>query len=211
MRKVQIAVCLLTAALATVSFTGCGETKTQAAGEASAVQEQQAPQNEKGTMAKVVSLDGDQLTVILADMPDGNRGGAPPANGTPPAVDGQPGNGAVPPGGSAPPDGNAPPDGAMPPGGGNGPAPASGSAVDSSGVPADQPGQGGQGGGKIQFTGEQSTYTLSSDVTVKKGIGDSAATIDLSELKANDVYLYNHNRQQRKQSNQFNRCYGIIN
>ena len=193
MKKIQIATCLLTAALVAVSFAGCGETKTQTVDSSSVKQEQPASQDERGSMAKVVSLDGDQLTVILADMPDGNGGGTPQANGTPSAMDSNSGNGQTPPDNGTPPDGNKPADGTAPPSGGNGPSPASGSAIDGSGAPSDQsgqPGQDGQGGGKIQFTGEQVTYTLSGDVTVTKGAGDSAAAIDLSELAADDVITF---------------------
>jgi ABC-type oligopeptide transport system substrate-binding subunit len=73
MKKIRIAALLLAAALAASALTGCGdakaqtgETKTQTGD--SAVQnqdqqnQQQPPGNGRGTMAKVVSLDGDQLT-----------------------------------------------------------------------------------------------------------------------------------------------------
>ena len=178
MKKIQVATCLLTAALIAASFAGCGETKSQTADSSSVKQEQPASQNERGSMAKIVSLDGDQLTVILADMPDGN-GPAPSSDGggqTPPSNDGN---------GQAPPSND-----------GSGPAPSSGSAVDSSGAPAGQPGQDsqggqpGQGGGKIQFTGEQVTYTLSKDVKIAKGTGDNTAEISLSELAADDVISF---------------------
>lgn len=152
MRKIRIAALLLAAALAASALAGCGETKAQTNDKPAQRQEQQAPENGRGTMAKVVSLDGDRLTVILADRPDGGGSGTPPANGTPPAMDARPENGG--------------------------------------GTPADQPGQSGQGGGKIQFTGEEKTYTLSGDVVVMKGTGDSAAEIDLSELAADDVIRF---------------------
>jgi hypothetical protein len=157
MKKIRIAALLLAAALVASAFAGCGETKAQTSDKTPPEQGQQQDQkqpreNGRGTMAKVVSLDGDQLTVILADI----RGG----NGPAPSNDG------------------------------SGPAPASGPAVDSSGAPADQPGQDGQGGGKIQFTGEQDTYTLSKDVKIAKGAGDDAAGISLSELAADDVISF---------------------
>ena len=173
MKKFKIISCLLALTLAAVSLTGCGNTveETDAASlqQEQAPQEQQAPQRDQGTMAKVVSLDGDQLTVILAEMPGGGENGTPP--------DGSGSNG------------NTPPDGAMPPQGGNGPDAASGSAVDSAGAPAG-PGQGGQGGGKIEFSGDEATYTLSGDVAITKGVGDSAEEIDLSELIADDVIRF---------------------
>jgi hypothetical protein len=136
MKKVHIIAGVLTAALIAAAFAGCGEkSETQ---DVSAMKQEQgeaqnAPQGQRGTMAKVVSLDGNQLTVILADRPG---------------------------------------DGQAPPSGGNG------------------PGQPGQGGGKMEFTGEQTTYTLSDDVAIMKGSGDNAAEIDLSELKADDVIRF---------------------
>ncbi len=194
MRKIQIASLLLAAVLVVSSFAGCGAAKTQTVDTSSQKQDRQARGNGGGTMAKVVSLDGDQLTVILADMPDGN------------GADGQ-----APPDGTKPSDGNTPSDGAAPPGGGSGPAPASDSAINGSDASAGQPGQGeqpsqggqsgqgeqpspggqpGQGGGKILFTGEQATYTLSTDVKITKMTGDSATEIDLSELAADDVITF---------------------
>lgn len=152
MKKIRVMTCLLAAALVASTFTGCGESEVKTV-DAPRQQEQgqKAPQNDRGTMAKVVSLDSDQLTVILADMPSGNRGG-----GTPPAI-------------------------------------STGAAIEETDVPAGTPGQPGQprqGGGEIEFTGEEATYTLSSDVTITKGIGDAAAEIDLSELAADDVIRF---------------------
>jgi hypothetical protein len=167
MKRIHIIPCVLTAALIAVSLAGCGDSVAKTSDTALNSQ-QQAPQQEKASMAKVVSLDGDQLTVVLADMPGGRGDG------------GQPGNGATPPSGNTPPDGTTPPDG------GNGSASASGSAIgnhDSNGGP-------GQGGGKIAFSTEQTTYTLSNSVSVMTGTGDSAAEIDLSDLKADDVIRF---------------------
>ncbi len=184
MKKIRMITCLLTAALITAALAGCGETSaktvdvTNQQGQEQQGQGQQEPQKERGTMAKVVSLEGDQLTVILADMPDGRR------SGTPPAID------APQDSGTAPADGQTPPDGAAAPNGGNGPASASGPAIDGSGAPAGGPGQPDQGGGEIRFTGEQATYTLSSDVAIIKGTGEDAAEIDLSELAADNVIRF---------------------
>ena len=152
MKRIRVITCVLTAMLVTAAFTGCSETEVKSA-DTSTQQEQgqKAPQNDRGTMAKVVSLDSDQLTVILADMPSGNRGG-----GTPPAI-------------------------------------STGTAIEGTDVPAGTPGQPGQprqGGGEIEFTGEEATYTLSSDITITKGMGDVAAEIDLSELAADDVIRF---------------------
>lgn len=161
MKRIRVITCVLTAMLVTAAFTGCSETEVKTA-DTSKQQEQgqQVSQNERGSMAKVVSLDGDQLTVILADMRGGNRGDR------------------VPPADSAPPENAENPQTA-----------ASGAAIDDSSEPGGpgQPGQPRQGGGEIEFTGEEATYTLSGDVTITKGIGDSATEIDLSELAVDDV------------------------
>ncbi len=170
MKKIRIITGVLTAALIAASFAGCGEKgETQDVSASKQKQEQgqgqsqNAPQGQRGTMAKVVSLDGDQLTVILSDRPD--RGG-----------DGQ-----------APTDGSTPPAMSTPP---SGSGSSSGPAIDGSGAPAGGPGQPARGGGKMEFTGDPVTYTLSGDVSVMKGTGDNAAEIDLSELKADDVIRF---------------------
>jgi hypothetical protein len=190
MKKVRLITGVLTAALIAVSFAGCGdnaETQDVSALKQEQGQNKTAAQDHKGTMAKVVSLNGNQLTVVLADMPDRGDGVTPPAMSAPT-------DGTAPPDNAAPSDGSNPP---APPNGGSGPA--SGTAIDSSGAPAGGPGQPGQpgqngqpgeGGGKIEFTGEQATYTLSDNVSIMKGMGDSAAEIDLSELKADDVVRF---------------------
>ena len=193
MKRIRIATCLLTAALIAAALAGCGDAVAKTSDNTK--QEQSAPRQEKATMAKVVSLEGDQLTVVLSDMQrgmgDGSQpgNGTPPAmnaqseNGTPPAMNNQQGNGSAPGGGQTPPDGAAPPSGNTPPDGSSGPA--SGAAIGGNGGPG-----GGQGGGEITFTGEQTTYTLSDDVTIMKGTGDSASEIDLSELKTDDVIRF---------------------
>lgn len=140
MKKTKIITALLTAALAAASFAGCGaDAEKTVDGSAPPMQgqneNQAAFQGERGIMAKVVSLNGDQLTVILADMPKGDKGGAQPEKGTP-------------------------------------------------------PGDPGRGGRNIEFTGEEVTYTLSGNVVITKGTGDSAAEIDLSELAPGDVIQF---------------------
>jgi len=181
MKRIRVITCLLTAALVAATFAGCSEVEVKTVDTSKQLgQEQQAPQKERGTIAKVVSLDGDRLTVILSDMPGGDRGG-----GTPPTE-------------GAAPNGGTPPEGSAPQDAGNGQAAASGAAIGGTGAPGspdqqvqqDQPGQPRQGGGEIQFTGEEATYTLSGDVTVTKGIGDTAAEIDLSELAVDDVIRF---------------------
>lgn len=182
MKKIHFIPCVvLTAALIAVSFAGCGDSVAKTS-DTSLSAEQQAPQHEKASMAKVVSLDGDQLTVFLADMPDG-KGGGQPGSGTPPAIGDQQENGSAPSGGQTPPDGAAPPEA------GNGPASASGSAIDSQDGKGG-PGGPGQGGGRITFSTEETTYTLSDSVSIMTGTGDNAAEIDLSDLKADDVIRF---------------------
>lgn len=179
MKKVQLITGVLTAALIAASFAGCGaKAETQDVSAMKQEQKQSTPHDNKGTMAKVVSLNGDQLTVALADMPDRGNGSTPPAM-------------------TAPTDGTTPPDNSAQSGGGNPPAPpdggngsASGPAIDGSGASSGGPGQPGQSGGKIEFTGEQSTYTLSDNVSITKGTGDNATKIDLSALKADDVIRF---------------------
>lgn len=182
MRKIRVITCFLTAALVAAAFAGCGETEVKTVDTPNQQEQgQQAPQTGRGTMAKVVSLDGDQLTVILADMSRDNRGGGnPPTDGTPPE------------GRAAPEGGNTRPEAAAPPDSENGQAAASGAAIKDPAAPAGGPqtGQPRQGGGEIEFTGEEAAYTLSGDVAVMKGIGDAAAEIDLSELAVDDVIRF---------------------
>lgn len=179
----------LAAALITVSLAGCGDSsvKTNANDSSAQNAEDQIPApGERGTMAKVVSLDGDTITVILASNPGGGPGG-----GTPPAIGVQPaggGSGATPPA-IAPESGTMPQDGAAPPDGSTAPSNGSGSAG-SSVMPDGQPPQDMEAGGKIEFNGEQKTYTLSTKLTVTKGMGENAAEIDLSEIKADSVISF---------------------
>lgn len=200
MNKKRIATCLLTAALMTAALAGCGSTDAKTIDKSASVsQDQQAPRQDNASMAKIVSLDGDQLTVVLANMPDGKGGGPQQGSGTPSAIDGQndgsgPADGQRPPDGANRPDGQTPPDGAAPPDGGSKPDAVSGAAVDAEGGQGG-PGQGGRqgamhGGGQISFGTEEVTYTLSADVTITKGFGDNAEKIDLSDLKADDVIRF---------------------
>ena len=185
MKKTKVISCLLAAALIAASFAGCGDTASASTGDTSQKQEQQQPQNQKGTMAKVVSLEGDQITVLLADMPTDKVGGGTPPNGRSTTDSAAQTDGKTPP--SAPPDGGDK-SGGTPPDGQSGATPPA-ISTDSS----DQQGKSGeprQGGGQIQFTGEQVTYTLSGDVKVTKGMGDSATEIDLSEIAADSVIRF---------------------
>ena len=195
MKKTKLITCLLTAALIAASFSGCGASATTPADDgASLKQEQKQDQGQRGSMAKVVSLDGDALTVILANMPSGAGGGGTPPEGerpadgeaqTPPDDEARP-NGATPPDGEARPDGATPPDGEARP---DGATPPDGEAQPGGGTPpaGENSGQPGRGGGEIEFTGEEVTYTLSDNVSVTKGMGDNATEIDLSEITADSV------------------------
>lgn len=221
MKKAKIITFLLTAALTAASLSACGADSEETIGDAPPLQEPdrggQAFPAENETVAKVVSLDGDQLTVILADLPNrGNEGGTPPAigggseNSGTPAMDERPGSGGVEsddpsasgpvqPDRNTPPDGAAAPDGSVPPNGGNGPGPVSGAAIDGPGAAAGDPGpkddqsrsgESGSGAADIEFAGEEVTYTLSGDLVIMKEMGNDAAEIDLSELAAGDVIRF---------------------
>ncbi len=164
--------------LAAAALTGCGggsaETvdisqQDQGQSDQSRQGQRQSPQGERGIIAKVVALNGNQLTIILAEMPERAGGGNTPPDGAGPAsgdvgrpADGQP---------------------AMPANG----QPADGQPA----MPADiQPGKGGR---EIEFTGEKTAFTLSGSVTIMKGMGENALEIDLSELKADDVIRFTTN------------------
>jgi hypothetical protein len=142
MKKVRLLSCLLALSLIAASLGACGK---EEAGEVSVLQ------NRKEIMAKVVSLDGDQITVILADTPE--KDGAPsdevssatttavrtsqlvaedstaaqsaPPEGQPPQGGGPGGGG---PGGTPPEDGTTPPEGGGAPPSGSQP-PTSGAAI----------------------------------------------------------------------------------
>lgn len=199
MKKFRTIACFLAAALIAASFAGCGADKTATANNAPSKQEEQNNgqrtfQGGRGVMAKVVSLNGDQLTVILADRAANNR------DGTPPAINAGSGGGSTPPGtnrgpGGTPPDGKEGPDGTATDGNGGpgGAAPASGTAIDGTGAPEGnqpRPDQQKWDINNLKFTGEEVIYALSGDVTVMKGMGDSAKKIDLSELAASDVIRF---------------------
>jgi hypothetical protein len=106
MKKIRIAALLLAAALVASAFAGCGETKAQTSDKTPPEQGQQQDQkqpreNGRGTMAKVVSLDGDQLILILADMQSENgpaptSGSAVDSTGAPAGQPGQNGQGGQP-------------------------------------------------------------------------------------------------------------------
>ncbi|QOX65038.1 hypothetical protein FRZ06_17655 [Anoxybacterium hadale] len=233
MRKSKILPCILAVALIAASLGACAKDE---GGEVSVLKKQ------KETMAKVVSLDGDQITLILADTPEKNGASSDEvssaataavrtsllaaddstaAQATPP--EGQPPQGGGPGGGGGGRGGTPPEDGATPPEGGGAPPeggqpPTSGAAVNGgqsdSGTPSGQPAQPerfsqpgqqdqatdqsggenrqepGQGGGEIQFTGGEVTFSLSSDLKVTMGNNKEETEIDLSEIKEGSVIMF---------------------
>lgn len=222
MKKAKMLSCILAVALIAASLGACSKDET---GEVSVLQ------NRKETMAKVVSLEGDQITIVLADMPeqggtesddvssatttavrtsmlvadDSTAAQSTPPEGEPPQGEGPGGGG---PGGTPPEDGTTPPDGGGTPPSGQPPASdaaANGGTSDSTAGQAAQPGQQdkgsgqsdngtppepGQGGGEIQFSDEEVTFSLSSDLKVMKRSGEEDTEIDLSEIKEGSVIMF---------------------
>jgi hypothetical protein len=174
MKKIKSAAFLLTAALVAAAITGCGgsSTKTvdmsQQPDQGQPAQGQPGARMDRGSMGKVVTLDGNQLTVILADMPERSEKEMPERS----------------PDETLPPEGNTPPGGAVSPDGQDGQPPAEGTP------PAGENEQPGQGGREIEFTGEEVTYTLSGDVTISKGMGENTTEIDLSDMESGDVIRF---------------------
>ena len=171
MRKFRFITCLLTAALLAAAFSGCGSTTVKtsdispAQGQGQPGQDQPGGQKERGTIAKVVSLNGDRLTVIPADLPEPGGNGAPPVSGAafgPDRTSSEPAFGTDNPG--------------------------LGSGTEGSGIPGD--GRFGPGGREITFTGKEVSYPLSPNVTIEKGTGKDAKEIDLSGLAADDVIRF---------------------
>lgn len=83
MKRYRMITCLVSAAFIAASFAGCGsngemqETEKQEVSAPQQERERQAPQDQRRTIAKVISLDGDQLTVILAEKPERSGGSGP--------------------------------------------------------------------------------------------------------------------------------------
>jgi len=191
MKKTKVFSCLLAAALIAASFAGCGNTSSAETEVIDQNQLQQSNQDQRGTMAKVVSMEGNTITVVLADKPERRSdGGTPPTGGGITTDSAAQTDGKTPP--SPPTDGDkagTPPDGqGTPPDGQDGKTPPT--AASDGSIQQGQPGGHGQGGGQFQFTGEEVTYTLSADVKVTKGTGDSTTDIDLSDLAADDVIRF---------------------
>lgn len=187
MKKTKLIPVLLAAVLAAAAVTGCGDSAAKTVDVSNESKEAQpGPQNDRGIIAKVVSLDGDQLTVILAEMQGGKgeNGGAPPSPASGPAIDGS----------GKPADGPGQPANES-----DQPADGSGQPAEGSDQPANGPGQPSQpeqgnlpeqGGREIEFTGDEITYTLSGEVTVSKGMGDDSAEMDLADLAAEAVIRF---------------------
>jgi hypothetical protein len=171
MKKVRLLSCLLALSLIAASLGACGK---EEAGEVSVLQ------NRKEIMAKVVSLDGDQITVILADTPE--KDGAPSdevSSATTAAVrTSLPVSDDSTAAQSAPPEGQQPPQGGGPGGGGPG------------GTPPEDGATPPKGGGEITFNGEEVTFSLSSDLKVTKGRSGEEAEIDLSEIAEGSVIMF---------------------
>ena len=200
MKKGKLLSCLLAISLIAASLGACGKEDT---GEVSVLQ------NRKETFAKVISLDGDQITVVLADIPEkdgtpsdegGRRGGTPPEGGATP-----------PEGGGAPPSGSQPPTSGAAVNGGQSDSGASSGQSAPSDLPdrsplsvqqdqgSDQKGdrirpESGLGGGKITFNEEEVTFSLSSDLKITKGNGKGngkeETEIDLSEIAEGSVIMF---------------------
>ncbi len=193
MRKFRFITCLLTAALLAAAFSGCGSTTVKtsdispAQGQGQPGQDQPGMQKERGTIAKVVSLNGDRLTVIPADMTEPGGNGAPPVSGAAFGPDKSlsgPGIGQ---------DMTSSGPGVRPDRTSSEPAfgadnPGSNSGAEGPGMPRD--GSFGSGGREITFTGTEVSYPLSPNVTIEKGTGKDAKEIDLSGLAANDVIRF---------------------
>lgn len=170
MKKVKLLSCLLALSLIAASLGACGK---EEAGEVSVLK------NRKEILAKVVSLAGDQITVILADTPE--KDGAPSdevSSATTTAVRtsqlvAEDSTAAQ----SAPPEGQ-PPQGGGPGGGGPG------------GTPPEDGATPPKGSGEITFSGEEVTFSLSSDLKVTKGRGSEEAEIDLSEIEEGSVIMF---------------------
>lgn len=198
-------VTLLVCGLLVLSATGCGSAEAaediaqdgalevESDGESLAAPPQadgEAPEDGPGTVGKVAAVSDSEITVYLAELGmDGER----PEGGGPGDGNG-PGDGAEPPDGDAPggapeeggPGGDVPadlPDGEAPEGGpGDGEPPSGGR--DGEGGP------GGMGGGMmggVEFSDEETVYTLSASVTVTKGMGDDAEALSLDDIGEDDV------------------------
>ncbi|MBR0599216.1 hypothetical protein [Sinanaerobacter chloroacetimidivorans] len=178
MKKKKLLTCLMSALIIAALFAGCGDTPSNKDASGQLPQEQdQSGQNQRadrGTMGKVVSMEGNTITVALAAepaRPEGNGDAAAPQDGT--APQGGPGQPAQ--------------DGAG--------TPPTGAGIDPNSTTGGKPG-GPEGGApsrdfsNMEFTGGEAIYTLSSNVIITKGTGDSQEEIDLSEISAGSIVSF---------------------
>lgn len=159
---------LLYAGICILALTGCSMSSYRTTAAATTESQQEQPPKDLGVMGKITAVDGNSITVVLADgMKEGEKpaDGAThpekPADGTAPSE--KPEDGTTPP--EKPADGTTlpekPADGTTPP-----EKPADGTA---------------QATQEMNFNGETKTYTISSSVTITKGMEqESASASDLT-------------------------------
>lgn len=179
MKKMKLITFLLSAALIAASFAGCGSSASAEPDNSSTKQEQPPVQDQKEpmakeTIAKIVSMEGNTITVIPADMPEGRDDQSLASE---PAIDS---------GGQTPePELKASEPALID----------EGQKVGESGLPGQSgepapDGRSGQPGRALEFTGDEITYTLSDSVKVTRGDGKDAAEIDLSEIAADSIIMF---------------------
>lgn len=139
---------LLYAGICILALTGCSMSSYRTTAAATTESQQEQPPKDLGVMGKITAVDGNSITVVLAD---GMKEGEKPADGaTHPE---KPADGTTLP--EKPADGTTPPE-----------------------KPADGTAQATQ---EMNFNGETKTYTISSSVTITKGMEqESASASDLT-------------------------------
>ncbi len=196
MKKTKVAALLLVGALAAAGLSGCGSTETTMEDTTVQTKTEAPEQMQQKAMAKVVSLDGDTLTVVLGTMPEGGVDGNENRNGTPSdqvdsSTDGSSSQTGEAQNGGTPPSGDQ--NGGTPPSDGQKGGP-QGDGQQGGTPPTSEDGtmgEGGhQGGGQIIFGTDEVTYTLSASVIVTSGQGDNETEIDLSEIATDDIIVF---------------------
>lgn len=139
---------LLYAGICILALTGCSMSSYGTTAAATTESQQEQPPKDLGVMGKITAVDGNSITVVLAEsMKEGEK----PADGTTPPE--KPADGTTLP--EKPADGTTPPE-----------------------KPADGTAQATQ---EMNFNGETKTYTISSSVTITKGMEqESASASDLT-------------------------------
>lgn len=146
---------LLYAGICILALTGCSMSSYRTTAAATTESQQEQPPKDLGVMGKITAVDGNSITVVLAD--DMKEGEKPADGATPPE---KPADGTTPP--EKPADGTTPPE-----------KPADGTTLPEK--PADGAAQ------EMNFNGETKTYTISSSVTITKGMEqESASASDLT-------------------------------